>query len=160
LIRSGWLREHGAIRRPSGWVAPVKTFVASASLLLASTAWGHHSYAMFDGSKTVTVSGIVAKVDWSNPHVFIWMHVPNSRAASGYDLYAFSTGSTHILARNGWSQTTLRVGEKISVEYWPLKDGRTGGQLTRAIHEDGHVTRGIGAPSKAVSSTPETARDR
>jgi hypothetical protein len=141
-------------------MVPVKTLVAWASLLFASATWGHHSYAMFDGSRTVTVRGIVAKVDWSNPHVFIWMHVPNPKAASGYDLYAFSTGSTQILARNGWSPTTLKVGEKISVEYWPLKDGRTGGQLSKAIHEDGHVTRGMGAPPNATGSTPETARDR
>jgi hypothetical protein len=127
----------------------VKTLVASVALLLASPAWGHHSYAMFDGSRVVTVSGFVAKLDWSNPHVFIWIHVPNSKAPSGYDLYAFSTASTNVLGRNGWSATTLKVGEKVSVDYWPLKDGRTGGQFIKAIHADGHVTRGMGGPAGA-----------
>jgi hypothetical protein len=121
--------------------------VASVFLLLTGAAWGHHSYAMFDGSKTLTVNGFVAKLDWVNPHVFVWVHVPNAKAASGYDLYAFSTASPNVLARNGWSPTSLKAGEKVSVEYWPLKDGRTGGQLTKVVHEDGSVTKGIGGPT-------------
>ena len=137
----------------------VKAVVASAYLLLASAAaWAHHSYAMFDGSKTLTVSGIVGKLDWSNPHVFIWIHVPNPKAPSGYDLYAFSTASTNVLGRNGWSANTLKAGEKISVSYWPLKDGRTGGQLIKVVHEDGHVTWGMGGPNGPNPRESERAR--
>src|SRR6185503_13951192 len=82
---------------------------AAAFLALTSAASAHHSYAMFDGSKTVTVKGFVAKLDWTNPHVFIWLHVPNPKAASGYDLYAFENGSTNVLARRGWSPKTFKV---------------------------------------------------
>src|SRR5262245_43803011 len=101
---------------------------------------------MFDGSRTMTVSGTVAKLEWSNPQVFVWIYVPNQQAASGYDLYAFSNASTNVLERSGWSPTVLKVGEKVTVEYWPLKDGRSGGQLIKATHEDGRVTRGVGGP--------------
>jgi hypothetical protein len=138
----------------------MKTLVASISLLLAaSSAGAHHSYAMFDGSKTVTVTGVVAKLDWSNPHIFIWVYVPNPKAPSGHDLYAFSNASTNVLSRNGWTPTTLKAGEKISVDYWPLKDGRTGGQFIKATHEDGRVTRGIGGPN-GLNAAPEAARER
>jgi hypothetical protein len=109
----------------------------------------HHSYAMFDGTKTLTVSGTVAKLEWANPHVFVWIHVPNAKTPGGYDLYAFENGSTNVLARNGWSKTTLKPGEKISVDYWPLKDGRTGGHFIKAVHADGRVTWGVGGPKGA-----------
>jgi hypothetical protein len=131
----------------------------SRTAILAAAAWlllgfvgstsAHHSYAMFDGSKIATVSGTVAKLEWANPHVFIWVYVPNSKAAKGYDLYAFENGSTNVLARRGWSKTSFKVGEKLSVDYWPLRDGRTGGHFIKATHEDGHVTLGVGGPNGA-----------
>jgi hypothetical protein len=119
------------------WLAPASAVVA------------HHSYAMFDGSKTLTVHGVVAKLDWSNPHVFIWVHVPNPNTPGGHDLYAFENGSTNVLTRNGWSKTTLTAGEKVSVDYWPLKDGRNGGHFVKAVHQDGHISWGIGGPNGA-----------
>jgi len=61
--------------------------VAAAWLLLVSSTSAHHSYAMFDGSKTLTVSGTVAKLEWANPHVFIWMYVPNPKAPKGGRIY-------------------------------------------------------------------------
>lgn len=132
----------------------MKILLASICLLLVSPAWPHHSYAMFDGSKTLTVSGTVAKLDWMNPHVFIWVYVPNPEAPTGYDLYGFSTASTNVLGRNGWTSKTLQTGEKVSLTYWPLKDGRTGGQFVKAVHEDGHVTWGMGGPN-GVNSVKE-----
>ncbi len=48
---------------------------SSARRLLA-----HHSYAMFDGTQTQTVDGTVAKLEWTNPHVFVWVYVPNAQA--------------------------------------------------------------------------------
>jgi hypothetical protein len=125
------------------------TGAAVALLGGAHATLAHHSYAMFDGSKTLIVKGTVARLEWANPHVFIWMHVPNPRAPGGYDLYAFENGSTNVLARNGWSKTTLKAGEKISVDYWPLKDGRPGGHFVKAVHEDGRVTWGVGGPNGA-----------
>lgn len=112
----------------------------------ATAAQGHHSYAMFDGARTLTVKGTVAKVEWVNPHVFVWVYVPNAAAKDGYDLYAFENGSTNVLARRGWSKDTLSVGEEVSIEYWPLLDGRAGGHFRAATHADGRVTRGAGGP--------------
>jgi thiosulfate/3-mercaptopyruvate sulfurtransferase len=126
-------------------VARVLTALAGTLLLLPS-ARAHHSYAMFDGGKTLTVAGTVAKLEWSNPHVYVWVYVPNPRASSGYDLYGFENGSTGVLARLGWSKSSLVVGEKITVEYWPLKDGRTGGHFVKATHADGRVAPGAGGP--------------
>ena len=109
-------------------------------------AWAHHSYAMFEGAKTLSVNGSVAKLEWMNPHVYLWIYVRNASAPSGYDLYAFENGSTGVLSRLGWSKSTFTVGEPISVEYWPLKDGRNGGHFVKATHADGRVEHGAGGP--------------
>ena len=117
----------------------------------------HHSYAMFDGTKTLSVSGTVAKLEWSNPHVYVWVYVHNAAASTGYDVYAFENGSTGVLARLGWSKSTFTVGERITVDYWPLKDGRTGGHFLKATHADGRVERGAGGPG-ATTVVPKDAQ--
>jgi uncharacterized protein DUF6152 len=125
----------------------MKIIILVASLLLATIASAHHSYAMFDGSRTLTVDGTVAKLEWMNPHVFVWIYVSNPKAKDGYDLYAFENGSPNVLTRLGWTKTVLTVGEKISVEYWPLKDGRNGGHFLKATHAQGQVLYGAGGPN-------------
>jgi hypothetical protein len=133
----------------------MKTLIGAIAVLLASSAWSHHSYAMFDGSRTLKVSGTVAKLEWMNPHVFVWVYVPNPKAKDGYDLYAFENGSPGVLTRIGWSRTAFAIGEKISVEYWPLKDGRNGGHFVQATRANGQVLRGAGGPN--VVQTGEVA---
>jgi hypothetical protein len=134
----------------------MKALVALLAGLLTTSAWAHHSYAMFDGTRRLKVVGTVAKLEWMNPHVFIWVYVPNPKSSTGYELYGFSNASTNVLSRAGWTPSTLKPGEKVTVEYWPLKDGRTGGQFIQATHEDGHVTVGKGAPDEAKASQETT----
>jgi hypothetical protein len=106
----------------------------------------HHSYSMFDGTRTRTVSGTVAKLEWTNPHVFIWVYVPSTNAANGFDLFAFENGSPNVLSRGGWSPATFAAGEEVTIEYWPLLDGRAGGHFRQATRKDGTVVRGAGGP--------------
>ncbi|HEV7633286.1 MAG TPA: DUF6152 family protein [Steroidobacteraceae bacterium] len=141
--------------------------VGVAFLLIAYGALAHHSYVMFDGSKTLTVSGTIAKLEWRNPHVFVWVYVPKASAPTGYELYAFENGSTNVLAKLGWSKTTFAAGEKVTVDYWPLRDGRAGGHLVKATHADGKVSLGAGGPNdttataavKAAEAAENAARD-
>ena len=113
----------------------------------------HHSYAMFDGKRTVTVTGTLAKIEWTNPHVFIWVYVPNSARENGYDLYAFENGSPNVLTRRGWSPTTFTAGEKLAITYWPLLDGRTGGHFAVATRTDGSSIRAAGGPGGSVDAS-------
>ena len=131
----------------------MKILILAASLLLATSASAHHSYAMFDGSRTLTVEGTVAKLEWMNPHVFVWIYVRNANAPNGYDLYAFENGSPNVLTRLGWTKTVLTVGEKITVEYWPLKDGRNGGHFLKATRPAGPVLYGAGGPNDTKGPT-------
>lgn len=114
-----------------------------AALMIAASSVGalpvsaHHSYAMFDDTKSVSVRGTVAKMEWMNPHAFVWMYV---RGEGGhYDLYSFQSGSVSMLKRAGWTPTTLVAGEMVTVDYYPLRDGRHGGYLIKVTLPNGHV---------------------
>ena len=106
----------------------------------AGTALAHHSYAMFDMSRRVVISGTVAKVEWSNPHVFIWLYVANKKG--GYDLYGVENGSVSLLSRFGWKKETLKAGEKVDIECYPLRDGRPGCGFINVRRADGTVMGG------------------
>jgi hypothetical protein len=135
-------------------------FVVSLAFGVADVAAGHHSYAMFDGTRTVTVKGSVAKLEWTNPHVFIWLYVPNAARENGFDLFAFENGSPNVLARMGWSKDTFAAGEELTIEYWPLNDGRTGGHFARALRVDGSEIRGAGGPRGVDGSLSPTTPAR
>jgi hypothetical protein len=99
----------------------------------------HHSYVMFDHGKTATIQGTVAKIDWSDPHVYFWLYVANDKGA--YDLYALESASVNNLARRGWTKSTIQTGEKVTIAYHPLKDGRNGGSFVQATHADGSISK-------------------
>jgi hypothetical protein len=122
------------------------------SLAVTQPVSAHHSYIMFDGSTTKSVTGTVARLEWRNPHVFVWLYVRNSSAPGGYDLYAFENGSPALLVRMGWSKDALAAGETITVDYWPLKDGRNGGHFVKATRSDGRTLPGVGGPGTGVTS--------
>jgi Family of unknown function (DUF6152) len=120
------------------------------SALPLSAALAHHSYAMFDGSGTRKVSGTVAKLEWKNPHVFVWIYVPSQEHAGKYDLWAFENGSPSVLSGRGWNSTSLKAGDKITLEYWPLKAGGFGGHFEKATFPDGRTLVGAGGPGRTL----------
>ena len=97
-------------------------FIAAVSPVFA-----HHSFAAFDITAQKTITGAVHKVDWTNPHIWLWIDVPNDKG--GADTYGFEGMSPNFLARRGWTRTTLKVGDKITVNYRPMKDGSKGGMF-------------------------------
>jgi hypothetical protein len=107
----------------------------------------HHSFAMFDASKRVTVAGTVKEFQWTNPHSFILMMVPNSDGQ--LDQWSIEMGGPGGLARQGWVPKTLKPGMNISVIMHPLKEGH-GGQFLAVTLPDGTQ---LGNPS--VEPTPE-----
>ena len=114
--------------------------VLAASLLsTALPAVAHHSYSMFDLKNRTTISGTVAKLEWNNPHVFVWVYVPNAKGE--YDLYGLEAGAVTLLTRYGWTKDTIKSGEKVTLDYFPLKDHRLGGAFIKLTHADGTVTR-------------------
>ena len=104
--------------------------LAAALIAAAAPAFAHHSFAMFDITKQQTVTGTVSRIDWTNPHIWLWIDVPNDKGGS--DTYGFEGMSPNFLARRGWTRTTLKAGDKITVNYRPMKDGKNGGMFMTA----------------------------
>jgi hypothetical protein len=137
---------------------PALLIGAALFLFAQDAAVAHHSYAMFDHSRTVTVEGTVARLEWVNPHVFVWVYVKNEKSKA-YDLYGFENGPVTMMMRAGWSSETLKPGEKVRVQFFPLADGRTGGYFIRAMHEDGRISNGDshapGVAAELAKAAPE-----
>ena len=87
--------------------------VAALVLAPAAPALAHHSFAMFDQSKIVTLEGTVHEFQWTNPHAWIELDV--------------ELNSPNNLTRQGWNRKSLKPGDKIEVELNPLRDGKAGG---------------------------------
>jgi hypothetical protein len=97
----------------------------------------HHSFAAFNMQDEKTVTGTVRRVDWTNPHIWIWLDVPNNQG--GMDVYAFEGMSPNFLERRGWKRTTLKTGDTVTITYRPMVDGSKGGMFTNGRMENGTV---------------------
>jgi hypothetical protein len=113
-----------------------KTMVLAGVLVaIAAPALAHHSFSMFDRERSVTVSGTVAEYEWTNPHVWIHLMVPDEKGAArewGFEMQAIAQDSA-----GGWRSDSVKPGDKVSVEFHPLKDGTRGGQLVSATLANG-----------------------
>lgn len=128
----------------------IQAFVAAllaGSLIIAveSPAVAHHSFAAFDATAQKTVTGTVKQFDWTNPHSWIWLDVPNSQG--GVDTFGFEGMSPNYLGRRGWSKNTLKAGDKITIVYRPLRDGANGGMFLNAKLGNGKVLTMSGQPT-------------
>ena len=88
---------------------------------MASPALAHHSFAMFDQRKVMTLEGTVTEFQWTNPHAFIELD------AAGGKHWSIELNSPNNLKRQGWSRTSLKRGDKVTLRMAPLRDGRAGG---------------------------------
>ncbi|MWV27558.1 DUF6152 family protein [Aurantiacibacter rhizosphaerae] len=107
---------------------------------VAAPAVAHHSFAMFDRSEEKTITGVVGKFAWTNPHVMIDMSVKDKQGNSAR--YRIESASVNILMREGWRVGAIKSGDRITVVYNPLKDGRRGGLLVKVRLADGTVLNG------------------
>jgi hypothetical protein len=97
----------------------------------------HHSFAMFDTAKRVTMSGTVTAFEWTNPHVYIELDVPDGKGTVKH--WSVELGSPSILMQGGWKFSDVKVGDKITVILNPLRSGEPGGLLTQVTLRDGRV---------------------
>jgi hypothetical protein len=109
--------------------------VAVAAMLMATSALAHHSFAMFDQSKAVTVQGTVKDFRWTNPHVFIQLLVKNDAGIE--DEWSIEMTSPEHLARVGWKPVTVKPGDKITLVIHPMRDGSAAGQYVSGTGPDG-----------------------
>jgi hypothetical protein len=122
-----------------------------AALLAAAPALAHHSFAMFDRQKQITLKGTVKEFQWTNPHSFIQIEAPDEKGV--VNSYSIEMNSPNNLTRQGWKSTVLKPGDKVTLVMNPLRDGSRGGLFVSVMLPDGKVlgdpTRLPGFPTSA-----------
>lgn len=111
-----------------------KNVMIIASLLeltFSQVAFAHHSTTMFDHSQSVTITGIVKEVQWTNPHtaIFVFGTIKEGDEPTMWLMEMTSPGN--LVRAGGWTRTAVKPGEKVSVNFSPLRDGRKGGALKK-----------------------------
>jgi hypothetical protein len=113
---------------------PVSPKRSSLAILLAaligstSPALAHHSFAMYEPTKTLTLKGTVKTLQWTNPHVVIWVLAQPESGAAAQE-WSIETTSPGVLTRCGWTRQSLKPGDRVSITFFPLRDGSHGGGL-------------------------------
>ncbi len=109
------------------------TLLGAAACAPAGAAWAHHSFAMFDQNRQVSIVGTVKDFQWTNPHVFI--EVIDQAGV----VWSVELNSPNNLIRQGWSRHALKVGDKVTVVINPLRDGKNGGLFNAVTLPDGKI---------------------
>jgi hypothetical protein len=113
-------------------------------LAFPGIAWSHHSFAMFDLDKEITLEGAVKEFQWTNPHV--WIQIIVTDAAGTRTEWGLEMGAPGMLTRTGWKSSMLKPHDKVVVVLNPLKSGAPSGRLVRVTLPDGRVM-GPGGPA-------------
>jgi len=113
--------------------------LCSSFLLLAcaAPAAAHHSFAMFDRDKTVTIAGTVKTFQVMNPHG--WLRILVADAGGSQNEWSIELGGPGQVSRMGLTESAMHAGDKISVQIHPLRDGSYGGQFVSATLPSGQV---------------------
>lgn len=92
-------------------------------LLAAAPVFAHHSFMKeYDMNKSITLKGVVTKVDWVNPHINFWVDVKDE--SGQVTSWGFESASPTVLARNGFARGVLKQGDQITIEGFRARDGK------------------------------------
>jgi len=111
--------------------------LASTGLLLGLPVFAHHSGAAeFDSSRKFELTGVVTKVEWTNPHAHFFMDVKD--ANGNVVNWNLELASPNVLIRNGWKRNSVKAGDTVTVTGSPAKDNSHLGTATTIVFPDGH----------------------
>lgn len=147
----------GIIAAPKGRRLPafiVSTlFVAGAAV--HSPVEAHHSFSMFDMDSKVSFTGVVAEVQWTNPHVWVEVDVPDENGTT--TRYGVEFTSRVHLTRRGFTRTTVNPGDEVTFVVSPYHDGRPGGRFWTVTLPTGEIVRDPGAQRAYEQAQRESA---
>ena len=136
-------------KRVRSWVSsallaavPLAGVLLGSAALVMPTARAHHSPAVFDRSREVTLEGVVTEFRWGNPHSWIHLDVENGDTV---ERWSVEMDPASHLARRGWRSTTLAAGDAVEVLVYPLRNEK-GGQFIAVTLPDGKVMSNRGTP--------------
>lgn len=114
----------------------IKLAAGVALAMVLNTAAAHHSFAIFDAKKSVTLHGVVKQFLWTNPHVFIQLMADGEAGAAATE-WSIEMSSPEHLVRAGWKPGTLKSGDPVTLVIHPVRNGIKGGQFVSRIAADG-----------------------
>jgi Family of unknown function (DUF6152) len=95
----------------------IPSMLAALLVVAAAPSEAHHSFAAeYDSTKPVTVTGVVTRIEWTNPHAYIYVDVTEKDGK--VTNWGFEMGPPHMLQRAGWKKNSLSIGEQVVVEGW------------------------------------------
>jgi hypothetical protein len=109
--------------------------------ICAAPAPAHHSFAMFDQTKQVTLKGVVREFQWTNPHSWLQLKVTNPKGET--EDWAIEMLSPSVLSRMGWKRNSIKPGDEVTVVINPVRSGAHGGNMLSVADKSG---RQIGGP--------------
>ena len=128
--------------------------VCAVLLAIATSATAHHSFAVYDHTRTVTLRGTVTKFQWTNPHAFLELDVPQADGTIKH--YSIELTSINMMQRVGWRSNMIKAGDKVTAVVAPLLTGEPVGLGLEVTMADG-TKRELPVPAAAsFKRTPDT----
>jgi hypothetical protein len=121
------------------------------AILMVAPAFAHHSFAVYDHTRTLTLRGTVTKFQWTNPHGFIEMDVQQSDGSVKH--YSVELTSINMMQRVGWRSNMIKAGDKVQVVVAPLLSGEPVGLGLEVVLADGKT---MALPVPAIGSFKRT----
>lgn len=142
----------------------LKTFLRAVTVTLLTGICGvaaaHHSFsAQYDAKAPIKVVGYVTKVEWTNPHVYIYIDVTDE-ASGEVSNWGFEMGPPHMLQRTGWKRNTLNIGDEIEIEGSRARDGSNTANARRVTRSDGEVLGAASSEQQTLGSRTGTNNGR
>ena len=101
---------------------PRLTYMMALSFLATPTT-AHHSFrSQYDANQPITITGVVTKIDWMNPHVYFYLDVEDQETGE-VETWGFEMGPPHMLQRRGWKKNTMQIGDVLEVHATRARDG-------------------------------------
>ena len=123
------------------------------AILMVAPAFAHHSFAVYDHTRTLTLRGTVTRFQWTNPHGFIEMDVQQSDGSVKH--YSVELTSINMMQRVGWRSNMIKPGDKVQVVVAPLLSGERVGLGLEVVLADGN-TMGLPVPAIGGFKRSET----
>jgi Family of unknown function (DUF6152) len=109
--------------------------LAAAFLVMVGPLWAHHGNAAYDDKNPITIKGTVTEFAWTNPHVQIYLDVKDEKGNVVH--WSVETYSPGKLVRAGWTKEVVKVGDHVSINLIPAKNGAPVGFLHKLVLPNG-----------------------
>jgi hypothetical protein len=122
-------------------------------LAMAGTAIAHHSFAVYDHTRTMNLKGTVTKFQWSNPHAYLEIDVKEADGSVKH--YTLEGTSINMMQRTGWRSNMIKAGDQVKIVAAPLLSGEPAGLLLEVTLPNGEKKELPVPAANTFKRTPE-----